>query len=89
MIEEIGKFDEALDSLEDWDLFVRLAVVKPYSIKHVDQVLGEYHYFLQKTEKTVENSRFPEEAILDYFGIGEISNNEKIIRDKIQKKLFH
>lgn len=90
VLEEVGYFDESLKSLEDWDLFVRIAIRYPFRIKHVDQVLGEYYFFLKETTSTVENTSFSEEALLDYFGIRkpiETAGDGTKILDKIKTSI--
>lgn len=85
ILEEVGMFDENLKSLEDWDLFARIAIKYPFKIKHVSQVLGEYYFFLKETEATIENEIMGDEWLLQHFKLNNPEGDEKIIIDKIDK----
>lgn len=54
----VGMFDENLKTLEDWDLFTRMAIAFPFKIKHVDQVLCDYYFFTSQAFSTVTNTNF-------------------------------
>ena len=68
-VKKAGLFDTKLLSLEDWDLFTRIAISNPLGVKHVDQVLGDYYYYIKSVASTVTNKNFTERVILRGFGI--------------------
>jgi len=54
----VDAFDENLKTLQDWDLFVRMAIAFPFGIKHVDQVLCDYYFFTPQVFSTITNTNF-------------------------------
>ena len=86
ILEEISYFDETLKVLEDWDLFVQIAIKYPFGIKHIDQVLSEYYYYMPETAETLSNKQWPEH-IKWYFGIDEAEGDDLKIKNKIQTLL--
>lgn len=87
VLDEVGGFDESLRTLEDWDLFARIAVTYPFKIKHISQVLGEYYFFLKDTASTVENGILSDEWLREHFNLREPEGDDKIVIDKIQELL--
>jgi len=85
VIEDIGDFDENLSSLEDWDLFVRLAIKYPFSVRHVDQVLVDYYY--SEHFDTVTNKLMPKTSIRGYMGLVEPDEATNKVLVNIQKYL--
>jgi len=83
ILEDIGYFDETLKVLEDWDLFVQTAIKYPFGIKHIDQVLGEYYYYMPETAETLSNKQW-QKHIEWYFGIDEAEGDDLKIKTKIQ-----
>jgi len=67
VIKEIGGFDESLKSLGDWDLFVRISVKHPFKIKYVDQVLGDYYFYLKAVSETITGAAGSEERTIEGF----------------------
>jgi len=49
--DELGNFDESLDSASDWDFWLRIA--SKYKFKHIPDFLGLYYY----NENGIEHSR--------------------------------
>lgn len=86
ILEEVGYFNESLKVLEDWDLFVRIAIKYPFSIKHIDQVLSEYYFYLPETEATLTNQKWPE-WVKKQFGLDKKEGDELQIINMIQKLL--
>lgn len=86
ILEDLGYFDENLKVLEDWDLFAQIAIRYPFRIKHVDQVLGEYYFYLPETETTLSNQKW-EEWIEKQFGVEKIEGDKLKVKNKIQKLL--
>jgi glycosyltransferase involved in cell wall biosynthesis len=90
VVMKVGLFDTGLGTLEDWDLYGRIAIQNPLGIKHVSQVLGDYNYFLKASARTVTNKAFPESTIKKVFGIHtEFPDRKKIERKfaRLTKKL--
>lgn len=85
ILDEIGMFDENLKTLEDWDLFARIAVKYPFRIKHVSQVLGDYYFFLRDTASTVENGILSDDWLREHFKIHQPTGDDKLVIDKIKK----
>jgi glycosyltransferase involved in cell wall biosynthesis len=54
----VEMFDENLKTLQDWDLFTRMAIAFPFKIKHVDQVLCDYYFFTPQAFSTITNTNF-------------------------------
>jgi len=86
ILEEVGYFDETLKVLEDWDLFVQTAIKYPFGIKHIDQVLGEYYYFMPETAETLSNKQW-QKSIEEYFGVDKAEGDDLKIKTKIQNLL--
>ena len=84
---EIGTFDEGLQSLEDWDFFIRIALKYPFLLKHIDQVLCDYYYFLNNVTTTVTNRVLSDKDMFAYFQISDFQGDEKKITDKIKNYL--
>lgn len=87
LLEEIGKFDEELTAYEDWDFFIRIALKFPFRVKHVEQVLCDYYYFLTGSTSTVTNKTLSDNDILAYFQMKEPDQNGKKVIKKIKKIL--
>lgn len=87
LFDEIGKFDERLGILEDWDLFVRIALKYPFKIKHIDQVLVDYYFFTKNSFSTVTNSFMSDQNIKNYFQIRNDEDDRAIIIKKIKQTL--
>lgn len=85
VFDELGGFDESLKSLEDWDLFARIAIRHPFKIMHVDQVLMDYYY--SENFDTVTNKAMPKKAIRAYMGKRKPDKNEEKVLGKIEKYL--
>lgn len=85
ILDEIGMFDENLKTLEDWDLFARIAVKHPFQIKHVSQVLGEYYFFLRDTAPSVENGILSDDWLREHFKVQQPTGDDKVVIDKIKK----
>ena len=86
ILEEVGYFDETLKVLEDWDLFVQTAIKYPFGIKHIDQVLGEYFYYMPETAETLSNKQW-QKHIEEYFGVDKAEGDDLKIKNKIQSLL--
>ncbi len=84
LLDEVGYFDETLKVLEDWDLFAQIAVKHPFGIKHVDQVLSEYYFYLPETETTLSNQKW-QEWIEKMFGLEKAEGDKLKIKNKLQK----
>lgn len=87
LFKTIGLFDEELTAYEDWDFFARTAIKYPFQIKHVDQVLCDYYYFLSNATPTITNQVISDQNLLAFFQKKEPIGNEKIISEKISKML--
>lgn len=89
LIDDVGNFDETLTSLEDWDLFARIALKYPFKIKHIDQVLVDYYYYLKGTESTITNTfaDVSDEDIQIAFNLKIGSGDRATILNKIKKQL--
>ena len=87
LLDEIGNFDENLKTLEDWDLFIRIALKYPFKIVHIDQVLIDYNYFTCDALSTVTNSFTSDQSIKSFFQMKTGEGDRKIIIDKIKKAL--
>lgn len=83
IIDLIGNFDESLKSLEDYDFFARLVIKTPFKVKHVDQVLGEYRFFLKETADTIENEILSNAYLLEHFNLNQDEGDELIIKQRI------
>jgi len=86
MLEEVVSFDETLKVLEDWDLFVQTAIKYPFGIKHIDQILGEYYYYMPDTAETLSNKQW-QKSIEKYFGVNKAEGDDLKIKTKIQSLL--
>lgn len=86
VLDEVGMFDVNLKTLEDWDLFARIAIKYPFKVKHVCQVLGDYFFFLPETESTSVNSFIDRDHLLSMFNVSEEKGDRKIILDKLKKQ---
>jgi glycosyltransferase involved in cell wall biosynthesis len=80
-----GLFDAGLKTLEDWDLYGRIAIKNPLAIKYVNQVLGVYYYFLKGSVRTITNKNFPESGIKKLFGIHGSYPDRKKIQTRFQR----
>jgi glycosyltransferase involved in cell wall biosynthesis len=85
LFKTIGLFDEKLTAYEDWDFFARTAIKYPFQVKHVDQVLCDYFYFLSNAAPTITNQVISDKNLLAFFQKKEPVENEKIIVDKINR----
>ncbi len=63
---------------------MRIAIKYPYGIKHVDQVLSDYYFFLPQTEKTVTNQRWPK-WVESQFGLNKPEGPELVVKNKIKQ----
>ena len=84
IFKEISMFDETLKTLEDWDLFAKIAAKYPFKIKHVDQVLGDYRFFTKETLSTASNNVW-NEHVLEGFGLGKKEKDELKVLKKLPK----
>lgn len=88
VIDLIGNFDESLPTLEDWDMWGRLAAKHPFKIKNVEQILSATFYWLKDTAESTTNSFASDEKIMNYFGMRATTTGDtKIVLDKITKEL--
>jgi len=87
LLDEIGKFDENLKTLEDWDLFAKIAIKYPFKIKQVDQVLVDYYYFTKDVLPTITNSFTADQNIKNYFQVKVGEGDREIIIQKIKQAL--
>ncbi len=87
LFDEIGKFDESLGILEDWDLFARIALKYPFKVKHIDQVMVDYYFFTKDSFSTVTNSFMTDQNIKNYFQIRNDEGDRAIITQKIKQAL--
>ncbi|OGM26641.1 hypothetical protein A3D00_01095 [Candidatus Woesebacteria bacterium RIFCSPHIGHO2_02_FULL_38_9] len=85
ILDEIGFFDESLKSLEDWDLFVRMAIRHPFKIVQVDQVLGDYYY--PENFDTITNKVLSKNAIRTYMGKPSTDESTQKILKNIERYL--
>lgn len=86
VLDELGYFDESLKTLEDWDLFVRIVIKYPFKVKHLDQVLGEYYFYLPEVDSSQTNQQWTT-WIKRHFGIDEPDGDDKKVKDKISQLL--
>lgn len=84
VLAEVGYFDENLKVLEDWDLFARIAIKYPFGVVHMDQVLGEYYYYLPVTGATQTNKNW-QKWVERHFGIDKKQGDELKVVNKISK----
>ena len=87
VFDEVGEFDENLKTLEDWDLFARIALKFPFKVKHVDQVLVDYYYFTKDSISTVTNSFTSDQNIKSYFQLKSGEGDRAKIIQKIKDTL--
>jgi len=87
VLKNVGEFDESLNSFVDWDLFARIAIKFPFKVKHVEQVLCDYYYFLKATTETITNDYASDEAMLHSFKIRTRKGNRGKILKKIEREL--
>lgn len=71
LVEEVGGFDEELRRLVDWDLVARIALRHPFGVRHVDQVLVDYHYYQRAQTPSITNGHYGESHLRSLFGLGE------------------
>ena len=71
LVDEVGGFDEELTRLVDWDLVVRIVLRHPFAVRHVDQVLCDYHYYQRSQLPSITNAHFSEPHLRSLFGHGE------------------
>ena len=71
LLEEVGVFDTDLARLIDWDLVARIALRHPFGVRHVDQVLVDYHYYQRRQLPTITNGHYGEEQLRSLFGLSE------------------
>lgn len=86
IFDNLGYFDETLKNLEDWDLFVRIVIKYPFKVKHVDQVLGEYYFYLPEVDSTQTNQQWLS-WIKRFFAIDTPEGDELKVKNKINKLL--
>lgn len=86
VLNELGYFDESLKTLEDWDLFVRIVIKYPFKVKHLDQILGEYYFYLPEVDNSQTNQQWLT-WIKRHFGIDEPEGDDKKVKDKINQLL--
>nr|WP_231126669.1 glycosyltransferase [Motilibacter aurantiacus] len=70
LVDEVGGFDESLGRLVDWDFVVRIVLRHPFAVRHVDQVLCDYHYYRREHVATITNGNFDDAALDGLFGQG-------------------
>lgn len=86
VIEEMGYFDESVKGIEDWDAFAQIAIKYPFRIKHIDNVLSEYYFYLPEIEVTLSNQKW-QDWIEKQFGLDKVEGDKLKIKNKIQKLL--
>jgi glycosyltransferase involved in cell wall biosynthesis len=87
LVEELGGFDEDLHRLVDWDLVVRVVLRHPFAVRHVDQVLCDYHYYRRSQLPTITNGQFDDGALEALFGLGERDAVDRAVLAKIAADL--
>jgi glycosyltransferase involved in cell wall biosynthesis len=71
LVDEVGGFDEELRRLVDWDLVARIALRHPFAVRHVDQVLCDYHYYQRDQLSSITNGHYGESHLRSLFGLGD------------------
>ena len=87
IVEELGGFDENLRRLVDWDLVVRIVLRHPFAVRHVDQVLCNYHYYRASQLSSITNTHFGDEHLERLFGLGQRDAVDTHVLDKIAAEL--
>jgi glycosyltransferase involved in cell wall biosynthesis len=87
LVDEVGGFDEQLHRLVDWDLVVRIVLRHPFAVRHVDQVLCDYHYYQRNQLPSVTNGHYGERHLLSLFGQGEPDEATARILAKVDAEL--
>ena len=87
LVDEVGGFDETLSWLVDWDFVVRIVLRHPFAIRHVDQVLCDYHYYRRGHVPTITNGNFDDSALDGLFGLGERDPVDAQVLRKISEAL--
>lgn len=87
IVEELGGFDENLRRLVDWDLVVRIVLRHPFAVRHVDQVLCDYHYYRAAHLPSITNAHFSDSHLDSLFGIGQRDPVDTHVLDKIAAEL--
>ena len=87
LVEQLGGFDEELPRLTDWDLVVRIVLRHPFAVRHVDQVLCDYHYYQRAQLPSITNGHFGEEHLRSLFGLGEPDPATARVRRRIAAEL--
>nr|WP_231134183.1 glycosyltransferase [Motilibacter deserti] len=87
LVEEVGGYDETLTRLVDWDFVVRVVLRHPFAIRHVDQVLCDYHYYRRDQLPTITNGNFDDAALDGLFGLGERDPVDAKVLRKISEAL--
>ena len=87
LVAEVGGFDEELGRLVDWDLVARIVLRHPFGVRHVDQVLCDYHYYQRAQLSSITNSHFDEGHLRSLFGLGEPDPATARVRGTIAAEL--
>lgn len=87
LLDEIGGFDEGLTRLVDWDLVVQIVLRHPFAVRHVDQVLVDYHYYQRSQLPSITNGHFSEEHLRSLFGQGVPDPATARVRERISAEL--
>lgn len=87
LVDELGGFDEELRRLVDWDLVVRIVLRHPFAVRHVDQVLCDYHYYQRSQLPSVTNGHYAEAHLLSLFGLGEPDEATRRIQARVAAEL--
>lgn len=86
VLDNLGYFDESLKTLEDWDLFVRIVIKYPFKVKHVDQILGEYYFYLPEVDNSQTNQQWLS-WIKRFFEIDTPEGDDLKVKNKINELL--
>lgn len=79
VFDDVGKFDETLKSLEDWELALRIS--RKYSFAYVDECLVNAYYSENSVNQNIENHLLAQACIYKkYFGF---SKNKKACAENI------